>query len=118
MKRKVDDDRSFEWAGGLLKYLDDPHSYAESIVYRDDTVIGMLVYCSIKPDLPTTLWSPLQAIKDKYPKARFHFLVIPFQRIGSPAELTKAHLPVVRHMVEVGEKLARSNHFDSNYQRE
>uniref|UniRef100_A0A8C6D281 Aprataxin n=1 Tax=Moschus moschiferus TaxID=68415 RepID=A0A8C6D281_MOSMO len=44
-------------------------------------------------------------IKDKYPKARFHWLVLPWASISSLKAVTREHFELLRHMHTVGEKV-------------
>ncbi|XP_072114231.1 aprataxin isoform X2 [Mobula birostris] len=70
------------WSQGLKVSMQDPKLQ----VYKDDTVV---------------------VIKDKYPKARFHWLVLPWESISSLKAVRKDHLNLLQHMNEVGEKLVR-----------
>lgn len=45
-------------------------------------------------------------IKDKYPKARFHYLVVPKKEIPSIVGVTKEDLHLLERMEEIGKKLA------------
>lgn len=44
-------------------------------------------------------------IKDKYPKARHHWLVLPWASISSLKVVTSEHLELLKHMHAVGEKV-------------
>uniref|UniRef100_A0ABI7XAE7 Aprataxin n=1 Tax=Felis catus TaxID=9685 RepID=A0ABI7XAE7_FELCA len=44
-------------------------------------------------------------IKDKYPKARHHWLVLPWASISSLKAVTREHLELLKHMHTVGEKM-------------
>lgn len=44
-------------------------------------------------------------IKDKYPKARYHWLVLPWASISSLKAVTREHLELLKHMHTVGEKV-------------
>lgn len=44
-------------------------------------------------------------IKDKYPKARHHWLVLPWASIPSLKAVTREHLELLKHMHAVGEKM-------------
>nr|AAI06538.1 LOC398657 protein [Xenopus laevis] len=48
-------------------------------------------------------------IKDKYPKARYHWLVLPWQSIASLKVLRAEHLELVQHMDAVGHNIAREH---------
>jgi len=56
------------------------------VVYQDDTVM---------------------AFKDIHPKAPVHVLIIPKKHITSLAEVTQEDLPVVAHMLEVANIVAK-----------
>ena len=56
------------------------------VVYQDDTVL---------------------AFKDIHPKAPIHILIIPKKHITSLAEMTKEDLPIVAHMLEVANTVAK-----------
>ncbi len=56
------------------------------VVYQDDTVM---------------------AFKDIHPKAPVHILIIPKKHITSLSEITKEDLPVVAHMLEVANVVAK-----------
>jgi aprataxin len=45
-------------------------------------------------------------IKDKFPKAEHHFLILPLERIQNCASLTADHVPLLRNMVKTGWELA------------
>ncbi|XP_064615441.1 aprataxin-like [Liolophura sinensis] len=70
------------WSQGLLASMDDP----ELRVDADDKVV---------------------IIKDKYPKARHHFLILPKQKIASLRSLKKDHLELLEHVHKKGEELAK-----------
>uniref|UniRef100_A0A2I3GHB2 Aprataxin n=1 Tax=Nomascus leucogenys TaxID=61853 RepID=A0A2I3GHB2_NOMLE len=44
-------------------------------------------------------------IKDKYPKARYHWLVLPWTSISSLKAVSREHLELLKHMHTVGEKV-------------
>uniref|UniRef100_A0A3F2YPH3 Aprataxin n=1 Tax=Takifugu rubripes TaxID=31033 RepID=A0A3F2YPH3_TAKRU len=70
------------WNLGLKASMQDP----EMQVYKDDKVV---------------------VIKDKYPKARYHWLVLPWQSISSLKALRKEHCDLVKHMQQVAEQMIR-----------
>uniref|UniRef100_UPI00398E802D aprataxin isoform X3 n=1 Tax=Pristiophorus japonicus TaxID=55135 RepID=UPI00398E802D len=70
------------WSQGLKISMQD----SKMQVYKDDTVV---------------------VIKDKYPKARFHWLVLPWESISSLKAVRRDHLTLLQHMNQVGEKLVR-----------
>lgn len=45
------------------------------------------------------------SIKDAYPKARYHYLVLPRAGIASLRSLDRSHLDLLKHMLECGQKL-------------
>lgn len=61
------------------------------------------------PDLKVDENDKVVIIKDKYPKARFHFLIIPKESIANLKGLTKEHVPLLKHMHDEGEKLAKKS---------
>uniref|UniRef100_A0A7M4FYX2 Aprataxin n=1 Tax=Crocodylus porosus TaxID=8502 RepID=A0A7M4FYX2_CROPO len=68
------------WSQGLKVSMQD----LKQQVYKDERVV---------------------AIKDKYPKARYHWLILPWDSISSLKSVTKEHLALLEHMHAVGEKL-------------
>ncbi|XP_052032210.1 aprataxin isoform X1 [Apodemus sylvaticus] len=68
------------WSQGLKMSMKDPKMQ----VYKDDQVV---------------------VIKDKYPKARHHWLVLPWASISSLKVVTSEHLELLKHMHAVGEKV-------------
>ncbi|XP_033822986.1 aprataxin [Periophthalmus magnuspinnatus] len=74
-------DRGFgHWNQGLKVSMQDPKLQ----IYKDETVV---------------------VIKDKYPKARFHWLVLPWQSIVHLKFLRKEHCDLLRHMQKIGEQM-------------
>lgn len=76
------------WSQGLKVSMLDPAMQ----VFKDDKVV---------------------VIKDKYPKARYHWLVLPWQSISSLKMLRAEHLELLQHMHAVGEKIAQPHAADS-----
>lgn len=72
---------SGHWNLGLLNSLEDP----DLIVESDDLV---------------------SVIKDKYPKAEFHYLVIPKENISSLKAVKSQHRDLLKHMHKVAIKLS------------
>lgn len=68
------------WSQGLKTSMQDPKMQ----VYKDDKVV---------------------VIKDKYPKARHHWLVLPWQSIPSLKALREEHCDLVKHMQRVGDQM-------------
>ncbi|XP_026158118.1 aprataxin isoform X1 [Mastacembelus armatus] len=70
------------WSQGLKTSIQDPKMQ----VYKDDKVV---------------------VIKDKYPKARYHWLVLPWQYIPSLKALCKEHCDLVKHMQQVADQIVQ-----------
>lgn len=70
------------WANGLLGAMDDPNLR----VYSDSRVV---------------------VIKDKYPKAQYHFLILPKESISSLKIVNKSHLELLEHMHHVACDIAK-----------
>jgi len=77
------------WSHGLLASMKDPNL---KVLEKPDHVV----------------------IKDKFPKARHHYLVLPVERIQNLASLQAKHLPLLKDMVETGRTLV-SKHPDSQF---
>ena len=67
------------WAQGLLESMKDP----EAKVEEDQDIV---------------------VIKDKYPKARFHYLILPKKDIPSINQITRDDLDLLSHMESVANK--------------
>ncbi|KAM4708248.1 aprataxin isoform 2-T2 [Discoglossus pictus] len=72
------------WSQGLKVSMQDPAMQ----VYKDDKVV---------------------VIKDKYPKARHHWLVLPWESISSLKVLREQHLELLQHMHEIGERMTQEH---------
>ncbi|XP_060915093.1 aprataxin isoform X2 [Labrus mixtus] len=70
------------WSQGLKTSMQDPKMQ----VYKDDKVV---------------------VIKDKYPKARYHWLVLPWQTISSLKVLRGEHTDLLKHMQQVAEQMVQ-----------
>ncbi|MGH0185073.1 UNVERIFIED_CONTAM: hypothetical protein FKN15_017435 [Acipenser sinensis] len=70
------------WSQGLKSSMQDPKMQ----VYKDEKVV---------------------VIKDKYPKAWHHWLVLPWESISSLKAVKKEHLALLKHMHSVGEKIVQ-----------
>lgn len=68
------------WSQGLKASMQDPKMQ----VYKDDSVV---------------------VIKDKYPKARYHWLVLPWQSISSLKALRSEHVELLKHMQRVADQM-------------
>lgn len=89
-KRKSSDNTDHQakkgfWALGLLKTMKDP----KFILKSDDKIT---------------------IIKDMYPKAQHHFLVLPNEDISSLKALNKHHLPLLKHMDKSAKEYVKENH--------
>ncbi|KAM8792919.1 aprataxin [Eudromia elegans] len=78
VSRKME--HSGHWSQGLKSSMRDPNMQ----VYKDEKTV---------------------VIKDKYPKARYHWLILPWDSISSLRSVTKEHLELLEHMHAVGEKM-------------
>ncbi|XP_063309398.1 aprataxin [Pelobates fuscus] len=72
------------WSQGLTVSMQDPTMQ----VFKDDKLV---------------------VIKDKYPKARHHWLVLPWESISSLKALRVEHLELLQHMHSVGEKMIQEH---------
>ncbi|XP_034450049.1 aprataxin isoform X2 [Hippoglossus hippoglossus] len=70
------------WSQGLKTSMQDPKMQ----IYKDDKVV---------------------VIKDKYPKARYHWLVLPWQVIPSLKALRDEHCDLVKHMQQVADRMVQ-----------
>ncbi|XP_072584217.1 aprataxin isoform X4 [Vulpes vulpes] len=77
---KVKQESLGHWSQGLKISMQDPKMQ----VYKDEQVV---------------------VIKDKYPKARYHWLVLPWASVSSLKAVTGEHLELLKHMHTVGEKM-------------
>ncbi|NWI51090.1 APTX protein, partial [Calyptomena viridis] len=68
------------WSQGLKSSMQDPKMQ----VYKDEKTV---------------------VIKDKYPKARYHWLILPWNPISSLKSVTRDHLELLEHMHAIGEKM-------------
>ncbi|XP_013190580.1 aprataxin [Amyelois transitella] len=75
------------WSLGLLGSMEDP----ESIVKKTDSIV---------------------AIRDKYPKAKIHYLILPFENINSIHELNLTHIPLIEEFGKLYQEL-KKEHTDS-----
>lgn len=84
------------WSQGLKASMQDPKMQ----VYKDDKVV---------------------VIRDKYPKARYHWLVLPWESISSLKVLREEHTELLKHMQKVSDQMiqqcphANSLHFRTGY---
>ncbi|KAG9333581.1 hypothetical protein JZ751_011318 [Albula glossodonta] len=78
------------WSQGLKVSMQDPKMQAS--VFRDERVV---------------------VIKDKYPKARYHWLVLPWEAISSLKALRGDHCALLRHMQSVGQRMVEQHSDDA-----
>ncbi|XP_037348419.1 aprataxin isoform X2 [Talpa occidentalis] len=78
------------WSQGLKISMQDPKMQ----VYKDEQVV---------------------VIKDKYPKARHHWLVLPWASISSLKAVTREHVELLKHMHSVGEKVIADSAASSKF---
>lgn len=78
--------RAGAWSAGLSVYVLHPERSAEFIVFRNDT---------------------FTVIRDIYPKAKHHFLVLANSLIESVNHLNASHISLVEKMVEVADDITR-----------
>lgn len=76
--------RKQHWTMALVASMENP----EQRVKEDDTMV---------------------VIKDKYPKAQFHYLVLPKANIPSLWHVTKEHEDLLLHMAQVAKKLTEEH---------
>ncbi|XP_066576532.1 aprataxin isoform X3 [Amia ocellicauda] len=82
LKLKPGQEIQGHWSQGLKVTMQD----AKMQVYKDETVV---------------------VIKDKYPKSRYHWLVLPWEPISSLKALRREHTPLLTHMQTVAEGMVR-----------
>ncbi|CAC5381891.1 APTX [Mytilus coruscus] len=91
LKRKNDSDNDVKakkannfWKGGLLTSMNDP----DLQVFSDERIT---------------------VIKDKYPKAKYHFLIMPKKNIPNLKSLKKEDIDLLKYMEEKGRELSKSS---------
>lgn len=77
--------RGAGWRYGLVKMVEDPSKYADQVVHAGDQLL---------------------VVKDKFPKAKTHLLVLPRQRIDSIYDLREENLHIVAAMRDFGQEIA------------
>ncbi|XP_061492117.1 aprataxin isoform X2 [Rhineura floridana] len=70
------------WAHGLKASMQNP----DMQVYKDEKAV---------------------VIKDKYPKARYHWLVLPWKSISTLSRVTQEHVELLEYMHAMGEKMVQ-----------
>lgn len=76
---------SFHWSDGLINAMTDPEQ-----VFEEDHLMVIL--------------------KDGFPKAEYHYLIVPRARINSVKDLRKENLPLLQHMHKAAEDLISRVH--------
>lgn len=76
------------WSNGLLSAMEDP----ELIVQSNPKLV---------------------VIQDKFPKAEFHYLIIPREDIHSLKAVDKSHLELLKYMHNIGERLTQEQRHQS-----
>ncbi|KAJ3210438.1 hypothetical protein HDU67_005324 [Dinochytrium kinnereticum] len=79
---------AYSWDQALLKYVDHPEKYPSQVGKYDDKFV---------------------TIRDVYPKAAQHFLVMPRIKIGGIADLRKHHLPLLTGMKERADEIVEGH---------
>ena len=67
------------------------------------------------PELKVDSDDEVVIIKDKYPKARHHFLILPHKNISQLKKLTKDDIPLLKHMQKKGEELSMRTEKDTDW---
>ncbi|XP_076807726.1 aprataxin-like [Clavelina lepadiformis] len=78
------------WSQGLKASMTDP----KSIIFQDNLIV---------------------VIKDKYPKARIHWLVLPLEEIAHAGQLKPNHVDLLKHMLKVAKSLAKDSNKKKKY---
>ncbi len=78
--------RTGGWSMALVDIATNPELYGESVLFCDDRVV---------------------AVRDKFPKARVHVLVMPRRVVDDFAQLKSEDVPLLRYMEEVGREVQR-----------
>lgn len=71
------------WSSGLLNSMKNP----KYIVYKDKQIV---------------------IIKDMYPKAKYHLLVIPQEDVSEIRKVNITHLPLLKYMDQKGREIAHN----------
>lgn len=72
------------WSQGLLQTIKN----SDYVVYNDEQVV---------------------IIKDMYPKAKYHFLVVSNEDIAGIRDVNRTHLPLLQHMHTTAENYVKKN---------
>lgn len=76
------------WAQGLLNAMEDPNLQ----IYADNRVV---------------------VIKDKYPKAQYHFLLLPREKISNLKDINSSHLEVLQYMQKIGGEIIQRKEYQT-----
>lgn len=94
------------WSQGLKSSMQDPKMQVPTIYKNIKNYIGItsdpeLLLLQVYKD------DKVVVIKDKYPKARYHWLVLPWQSIPSLKALGQEHCDLVKHMQQVADQMVQ-----------
>ncbi|KAL1918237.1 uncharacterized protein VTP21DRAFT_3503 [Calcarisporiella thermophila] len=84
--KKPLDVRYNKWDSALRIYCKDPESHPDIVIFHDELCV---------------------AIRDKYPKARHHYLVMPRRFIDFLTDLRSEDVGLIRHLQEIGKMIIR-----------
>lgn len=95
-KPKIEEENtpSFGWSGALLDYCLHPEKHQDSIEFFDDDIV---------------------VIKDKFPKAKLHFLVMPRKKVNGFKELKSTDLELLKKLKQGGEVAVSQKKFHHPY---
>lgn len=89
-KSKKDEGTSGSWAEALKPYIHHPEKYPTQVYQYDEQTV---------------------TIYDKYPKAKYHFLVIPRTIINSFSKLEESHMSLLQTIYDKGKEVANRYSF-------
>ena len=95
------------YPGDKIELLEDVHEYKLELEMTNHHKRhwSQGLYASMEdPDLLVFQDEVLCVIKDKYPKAEHHFLVLPKEKLTTLYDLHESHLEVIKQMVKIAEK--------------
>ena len=95
------------YPGDKIELLEDVHEYKLELEMTNHHTRhwSQGLYASMEdPDLLVFQDEVLCVIKDKYPKAEHHFLVLPKEKLTTLYDLHESHLEVIKQMVKIAEK--------------
>ena len=90
--KKIENKKKF-WKNILIDIVENVDSHQDVVVKKEKEFI---------------------IIKDKFPKSKYHFLVIPHQDINSVTDIKHAHLPLLIKMKEAAVELSKE--FDTEFE--